>query len=130
MKLSSARRILLEELPAEVRKWFTTIIDIVNPFLEQTYRILTQGITIGDNLKSQKITIDVQVSQVYPVRVAYTLNERPYAVLVAQIYEATSSTAVVQNHSFNWYYENGTLLLYFSGLDTAKAYKANLFTMI
>lgn len=130
MKISSSRRILLEELPAEVRKWFGTIVNILNPFLEQTYRILTQGITIGDNLKSQKLQVSIQASQTYPLRVAYTVNERPYAVLVAQIYEDTSNTATVQTHSFSWYYDNGTLLLYFSGLDSAKAYKANLFTLV
>ena len=130
MKISSSRKILLEELPTEVRKWFGTVQAIINPFFDQVYRVLTGGITLEDNIKAQKIAIDIRANQVYPVSVSYTLNERPYAVLLANIYEDNNNTQVVQNYAFNWYYVNGSIKLFFTGLDTSKAYKAQLFTMV
>jgi hypothetical protein len=130
VKISTSRKILLEELPSEVRKWFGTIQNIVNPFFDQVYQILSNGITIGDNLKAQKVSIKIQASQVYPVKVSYRLNERPYAVILASISEDVGSTQVVQNFSFNWYYVNGNIEFYFSGLDAAKAYTATFFTMV
>jgi hypothetical protein len=130
MKISSSRKILLEELPSEVRKWFGTVQAIINPFFDQVYRVLTGGITLEDNIKAQKISIDIQANQVYPISVSYRLNERPYAVLLANIYEDNNTTQDVQNYSFNWYYVNGSIKIYFSGLDASKAYKAQLFSMV
>jgi hypothetical protein len=130
MKISTSRKILLEELPSEVRKWFGTIQNIINPFFDQVYQILSGGITIGDNVKAQKISIQIQASQVYPIKVSYRLNERPYAILLANISENVGSNQVVQNYAFNWYYVNGNIEFYFSGLDTAKEYTATFFTMV
>jgi hypothetical protein len=120
----------LEELPSEVRKWFGTVQAIINPFFDQVYRVLTGGITLEDNIKAQKISIDIQANQVYPISVSYRLNERPYAVLLANIYEDNNTTQDVQNYSFNWYYVNGSIKIYFNGLDASKAYKAQLFSMV
>jgi hypothetical protein len=130
MKISGAKKLILEEVPSEQRSWFTKIINVINPFFDSVYKILTNGITIGDNCKAQKITISIAANQVYPVEVAYTLNEKPYAVHVAQVREDNSTTQVVQNHSFNWYIENNVLKLYFAGLDSSKSYAVNLYTLI
>ena len=130
MKISSSRKILLEEVPAAQKGWFEKIVNVINPYLDQSYRILTQGITIGDNLKAQKLSLSVEVGQVYPIEAAYTLNEKPYAVHVASIRENNSTSQAVQKHSMTWYIENNVLKIYFDGLDTAKSYIANLYTLI
>jgi hypothetical protein len=130
MKISSSKKILLEEIPPQQKGWFEKVVNVVNPFFDQVYKILTNGIVIGDNLKAQKVSIIIQANQVYPIEVSYTLNERPYAIHVAQIRENNNNSQVVQNHSFNWYFENNVLKLYFAGLDTSKSYAVNLYTLI
>ena len=130
MKISSAKKIINEEIPSAQRDWFTKVTSVINPFFDQVYKILTNGISIGDNLKAQKFSVEIVANQVYPIEVAYTLNEKPYAVHVAQIRETNSTSQVVQNHSFNWYIENNVLKLYFAGLDSSKAYSVNLYTLI
>jgi hypothetical protein len=130
VKISTSRKILLEELPSEVRKWFGTVQAIINPFFDQVYRVLTGGVTLEENIRSQKIAIDIQANQVYPISVSYRLPDRPYALVLANIYEDVSTTQAVQTYSYNWYYVNGTIQIYFSGLNSAKAYKAQFFTMV
>ena len=129
-KISSSKRIILEDLPSEQRSWFAKVTNTLNPYMEQCYQILTRGITIGDNLKAQKISATVEVSQTYPISIKYNLNEAPYALHVASIKEAVSSSQVVQNYSMNWYYENGNIKIYFAGLDAAKSYNVNLYTLV
>lgn len=128
MKISSSKKIILEELPSEVRGWFSKVTNVVNPFMEQSYKILTEGLTIGDNCKAFKFSTTIAASQTYPITIAYSLNEKPYALHLAQIYENNSTTQVVQKHSFNWYYDNGSLKIYFDGLDSSKTYIANFYT--
>jgi hypothetical protein len=130
MKISSSKKVILEELPSEVRGWFSKVTNIINPFFEAVYKILTNGITIGDNLKAQKFSLTIQANQTYPIEVAYTLNERPYTIQLAQIRENNSTSQVVQNYSFNWYIENNILKIYFAGLDSSKEYTANFYTLI
>lgn len=130
MKISSGRKILLEELPSEVRKWFGTVQAIVNPFFDQVYKVLTGGITLEDNIKAQKFTLKVQANQSYPLSITYRLNDRPYAVILANISEDVNTSQVVQNYSYNWYYENGNIKVYFTGLDSSKEYTATFFTMV
>lgn len=130
MKISASKKIILEELPADVRKWFEKVTNVVNPFLDQTYKILTQGLIIGDNCKSYKFSTTIAASQSYPIIISYPLNERPYAVHLAQIYENVSSTQYVQNYAFNWYYDSGNLKIYFDGLNSSKSYIANFYTLV
>jgi hypothetical protein len=130
MKISSSKKILLEEVPATQKAWFEKIVNVLNPFLDQTYKILTQGLTIGDNIKSQKFSIYVTANQVYPISVSYSLNERPYAVHIAQIQEDVTTNTSVATYGFNWYFENGSIKIFMSGLDSSKAYKVNLYTLI
>lgn len=129
-KISSSKKVVIEELPSEHRGWFQKVTGVINPFMEQVYQILTQGITISDNLKAQKITTTVSVNQVYPIAIKYNLNDKPYAVHIASIQEDNSSNQAVQKHSLTWYYNDGTLNLYFDGLDAAKRYTVNLYTLV
>lgn len=130
-KISTFKRFVLEELPSEVRAAFTKLIGPLNSFQEQVYFALTNGLTVRDNLKSQVISISIDVSQTYPITAKYTLNEKPVAVLLASIVETgTGSPGVVPAHSHQWLLVNGTLELTFSGLDAAKRYSATLIALV
>lgn len=130
MKISSIKKIVLEEFPSEVRGWLVRLISPLNQFLEQTYQILTNGITLRDNMKQQTIDLDVAAGQVYPIKVAYRLNERPTSVTIGHIVENNAAPGVIPVHSMQWTYVNGTLEVSFSGLSALKAYKTTLIAQV
>jgi hypothetical protein len=127
-KISSTKKIIVEEFPNEVRSWLKKLIEPLNRFLEQVYYALVNGLTIRDNLKAQVKSVTVLANQTYPLKTAWDLNERPTAVLVAQITESTAGTVPV--YSLSWVYDNGTIELTFVGLNSAKKYNVLILGMV
>lgn len=127
-KISSTKKIIIEEFPNDVRGWLKKLIEPLNRFLEQAYYALVNGLTIRDNLKAQVKSVTVLASQTYPLKTAWGLNERPTAVLVAQITESTGGAVPV--YSLSWLYDNGTIELTFVGLNSAKRYNVLILGMV
>ncbi len=127
-KITSTKKLVLEDYPAEVKPWIKKLLDPLNRFLEQAYYALVQGLTIEDNLKGQVSSLDVVASQEYPIAFAWRLNERPTALLVANCSESTGGT--VAAFSTGWTYSNGQVLVTFTGLDTAKKYTIKLVGLV
>jgi len=127
-KITSTKKVVVEDFPAEVRPWIKKLLDPLNRFLEQAYYALVNGLTIADNLKGQVSSLDVVASQEYPIAFAWRLNERPTALLVANCSESTGGT--VAAFSTGWTYANGQVLVTFTGLDTAKKYTIKLVGLV
>lgn len=130
MKFSTTKTIVLEEFPAEVRSWLTKLINPLNQFLEQVYKTLVNGITLRDNMKSQVSDIKIGVQQAYPIKLAWNLNEKPTACLLGAMAEDVSAFSPLPLHSFQWVFNQGQIEIYFTGLDTNKAYKATIVTLV
>lgn len=123
-KISATKKIALEEFPNDVRGWVVRLVQPINKFFEQVYFALAKGVTIADNLKAQRFDLDIAVGQSFPMKVTWTLNERPTMVLLGYIKESRGD--VIGDHSLQWDYDNGTIELWISGLNSVSSYKAIL----
>lgn len=117
MKLAVVKKLLIEQLPDDVKKWFPIISNPLNTYMDGTVRALTGQLTLADNLKSQRFDITIESTQTYPMKLAYTLNERPTSVTVGQILPSDGSIAT---YGMRWELSEGQLLISFSGLSAVK----------
>lgn len=130
-KINSTKRLVLEDFPSEVRSWLTKLIQPLNQFTSEVIAALSSGLTIADNLKAKKYDVTIAVSQAYPIKLAYTLNEKPTSVQVAYCMEDTGSpTTPTAAYCVWWSYSNSELSVTMIGLDTAKRYKLVLITQV
>jgi hypothetical protein len=127
MKLSTIKRLLLEGLPSDVKKWIPGIVQPLNQFLDQVTRALANELTVSDNLKAQQWSVTIGANQTYPIRLAYRLNERPSAVFVGKI--AASAGAAVPAHSFEWTWKGESLEVRFNSLS-AEEYNVTLIALV
>ena len=127
-KINSTKKLIIEDFPAEVRPWLKKLIDPLNRFLEQAYYALVQGLTTADNLKAQVNSFTVTTNQVYPIKFAWKLNERPTAVWVANITESTG--AAVAAFSTSWVYDNGQVEVTLNGLSSSNEYNLKLIGLV
>lgn len=130
-KINSVKRLVVEDFPSEVRKWLAKLIQPLNQFTSEVIAALSGGLTIADNFKSKKYELTIAASQSYPIKLAYTLNERPTSVQVAYCMEdtGTPSTPTVA-YSVWWTYSNSELSITMIGLDAAKRYKLVLVAQV
>ena len=130
MKFSTTKTIVLEEFPQEQRAWLPKLINPLNQFLEQVYKSLVNGLTLRDNMKSKVSEIKIGVQQSYPIKLAWTLNEKPTSCVLGALAEDVSAFSALPLHSFQWVYNQGQLELYLVGLDANKAYKATIVAQV
>ncbi|HEY9661984.1 MAG TPA: hypothetical protein V6C65_26305 [Allocoleopsis sp.] len=131
MKINAVKRFILEDYPKETRSWLGKLLQSLNQFLEQAIQILQNGITVADNMKSLKKELTIQVNQSYPIKLAYTLNERPSFVLIGSLREDTGSPAAPTTAVYPyWELKEGSLELTMVGLDAAKKYKLTIIAII
>jgi hypothetical protein len=125
-KISTTKKIAIEEFPKEVRGWIGKLINPINKFMEQSYFAISKGLTLRDNVKSQVFNIDIVVSQTYPIKVSWTLNERPTAVSIGYMKELPNG-GTIPVHTMQWEYNSdGKIEITFNGLESSKAYKATI----
>ena len=112
-KISSTKNLVREEFPRE--SGWEKLIQVLNPFLSQVYFALVRGLTLADNLKSQTTELRLK-SGTTTASFAWTLNERPTAVLIGYIVEDNASPGTIPAHSMQWAYQSGQVTVTFSGL--------------
>lgn len=127
-KISSTKKFILEDFPAEIRPWLKKLLEPLNKFLEQVYYSLVQGLTLTDNMKSSMQTVKFTAETVPSVKVAWTLNEKPSAVFVAQM--SDDSGAVVPPYSVTWVYDQGQITVKLNGLTAASKYTIKILGMV
>lgn len=88
-KLPPSQKLALEDFP-EQAKWIDRLISPVNSFMERMTAVLNKGITINDNMAGSITT--VELNGTWPVKVAWTLTQRPATVLVGQVYRTDGSS--------------------------------------
>ena len=129
-KITSVKRLVLEDFPNDVRGWLgSKLLQPLNGFIDQTVTALTSNLTIADNFKAKKYEVSVTNNQVYPIKLSYTLNERPSEVRIASVVPSDGSTPTAVFSVF-WRYVDGGLQITFIGLETAKKYNVNIITQV
>lgn len=123
-KISSSKKIILEDFPKEVRVWLPKLSDPLNRFLEQVYASLVNGITLSDNIKSRVYRISIRAGETEK-SVQWTLNERPNDVRIANI-RTSADAAPSAAYSMSWKFVNGQIDMTFIGLDAGTKYTATI----
>ena len=127
MKLSVIKRLLMESFPADVQKWAGALVTPLNSFLDQVTKALANELTVGDNLKAQVWPVVIEASQAYPVRLSYSLNQKPSAVFVGRI--AAQDGSSVPAHSLTWTWYGNSIEITFNSLSSVK-YDVTLIALV
>jgi hypothetical protein len=129
-KISSIKRFFAEDFPSEVRVWISDKLLVpLNQFIDQSVSALNGGITIADNLKCKRYDIVIAVSQTYPIKLRWDLNERPNAVYLARFVPQDNTTPSAAVSVF-WTYDANQLSVTLIGLDAAKKYDLRLIAQV
>lgn len=116
MQISATKKIIIEDFPQAARDVAQKLATIFNSYLDQTTTALNGGLTIADNLKS-KIFRQQLASGASVLKLAWSLNERPTSVIVAQL---TRTDGVIPPvFALHWLYADGILTCTFTGLGAA-----------
>lgn len=126
-KINSSKKLVLEDYPRET-SW-GKLISVINPFFENVYYALVNGITFRDNIKSQISEIKIKENK-FPVKIKWTLNERPTAVFIGQIQEDLASPGDIPVHSLQWSYTDGEVQVTITGLDITKEYNLRIIGIV
>ena len=124
MKLPSYSRIAIEELPADVRKWASIIIDPVNSFMLSLKSGLNKGLTINENMAGALKTVTV-VGGV--TEFSYTSSMQPQAVIIGRVTDETApSEQPTTGVGISWSYTGTTIACTFYGLTAGHKYNITL----
>ncbi len=100
----------------------------MNPFLDQVVQALSGNVTIKDNLKSKTYFIALPAgTSTYTV--AWAINEKPTAVIIAQLTKSDLS-AVSAVFAMSWKYENESIKLTFLGLDAGTKHQITIIGLV
>lgn len=130
MKIAG-KRFLVEDFDQAQKPWIGKLLIPLNQYTELLTIALNQGLTLADNLKAQVTDVSVIAGQVYPIKQAYTLNEKPRSVHIGAIRVSDGSlpTAPFSVHWQPGQLQN-TLELTFLGLDPTKAYIVTIIAQV
>ena len=124
-KFSTIRRLVVEDYPKEVRPWLNKMIYILNPFLEQVYTALVNGLTYRDNVKGQVFSLTISAGETDKL-LKWDMNEKPTSVTLAQI-ALTNGTHPANQITMTWLYtQSDQLDVKFNGLNASNEYKVTL----
>jgi hypothetical protein len=122
MKISTVKKLVLEDFPAANRELIQKLAQVLNPFLDQQTTALTSNLTV-ENLKGRQYTVELKATQT-TASVAWDLNEKPSIVVVAKLTKSDGVTAPSGVFSMSWTYTTrNQIALTFQGLDSGTAYK-------
>jgi hypothetical protein len=124
VKLTSTKKLVIEDFPSDSRDLVKKLAQVLNPFLDQVNTVLGTNLTIGDNLKAQQVTRSLMAGTT-TCSINWTLNERPSDVRLAQLSRPDGSTPTAV-FSMYWTYSNGVIKCTFLGLDSGKAHNVTI----
>tara|TARA_R110002126_G_scaffold42101_2_gene122005 strand:- start:5308 stop:5700 length:393 start_codon:yes stop_codon:yes gene_type:complete len=124
-KFSTIRRLVVEDYPKEVRPWLNKMIYILNPFLEQVYTALVNGLTLKDNSKGDVISLIIYAGETDKL-LKWDLNEKPSSVTIGQI-TLTNGAHPTNQITMTWLYtQSNQLDIKFNGLNASNEYRVTL----
>lgn len=122
MKISTVKKLVLEDFPAANRDLIQKLAQVLNPFLDQQTTALTSNLTV-ENLKGRQFIISL-AAKATMASVAWNLNEKPTVVVIAKLTKSDGVTPPSGVFSMSWTYTTkNQIALTFQGLDVATAYK-------
>jgi hypothetical protein len=127
-KLNSVKKIVVEDYSQENRELVQRLALTLNSFLDQTTVAINGGLTIRENQKAKIYAVDLKAGVVSKT-VAYSLNEKPTAVILANLTKSDTS-APSQPFCLSWRYSSEGLELTFIGLDGSTDHKATVIALV
>ena len=128
-KLNTIRRLVVEDYPKEVRPWLTKMIYILNPFLEQVYTALVNGLTLRDNSKAQVFSLTISAGETDKL-LKWDVNEKPTSVTIGQIVK-TDGTHPTNQITMTWLFtQENQLSIKFNGLNSSNEYSATIVGLV
>jgi len=88
------RKLLTEDFPDQ-SEWIGKLIQPLNDHMEKVVRSFDKSLTMEENMSAQ--IIDVSVSGVYPVKIAWSLKRRPRTVIVGNVRRTDGTSFVLTN---------------------------------
>lgn len=129
MKLSSVRKIVLEDYPDTSRDVVQRLAQTLNPFLDQISTAMGSQLTLSDNLKG-KVYQNVKLGEgVYTKILAWDVNEKPLSVTIGNL-ALQGGAAPAAAFSLSWILNSKGLNLTFLGLDPAAAHVATIIALV
>jgi len=132
MKITTFKKIVSEDFPSESRDVVKRLATILNPYLEDLSKSITNNLSIGDNYKSKTVVVPLDVG-VSTGTFSWTANEKPTCCLVGQL--TTAKELVSQAYSFTWVLTYTPEKLYqvswkLFGLDALKKHDLTIIALV
>lgn len=116
MRITSKKKVVVEDFESETRPLVQRLAQILNTFLDQVTQALTSNLTLVDNLKA-KVHQTQLASGVSSLKFSWDLNEKPTAVYVGSL---TRTDGVIPPvFSLHWTYADKQISCTLTGLGSA-----------
>lgn len=129
MKLPNIRRILREDLGADVPNWTLNLIGPLNSFMESVYQTLNKNVTFSENIASfvTEITVRTDGSGNFDrVQFLNQIKTRPQSVQICQVY-VKSTFDPIAAAAISWNTDGTNLNVYeITGLSPSETYIVRL----
>ncbi len=129
MKLPNVRRILKEDLGADVPSWTSGLIEPLNSFMEAVYQTLNKNVTFSENVASFIVELNITTDgagEFERVRFLNQIKVRPIGVVICQVYEKVTFDPVAAS-AVAWNTDGTNLSVYeITGLGASTAYVVRL----
>ena len=124
-KLTNIKRIIKEQMPADVQKWIDTLLYPLNNAISQITYALANQLTISDNflgsVKTQQVT-----TKSFPLTFKHGLSVKPGILFIGYIADTSSNPAIFTTAPFaQWHIPTDTTSVVIdtiTGLDATKTY--------
>ena len=124
MKIAAAKKIIVEDFPAENRDLIKRLSGVLNQFLDQISQCVSNNLTLKDNIKGKVYTIFLAKNQT-TYKLKWDVNEKPTAVFIGQITK-NNKEVVTDVYALSWLYNSGFIELTFLGLTVDTSYDATI----
>lgn len=91
-KLSNVKRIIKEQMPADVQKWIDTLLYPLNNTISQLSNALANQLTIVDNMQATVKSFTLKSNQ-FPFTFNHGLSGTPKVLYIGQINDTAASPA-------------------------------------
>jgi hypothetical protein len=129
-QIPNLKRIVIEEFPAEHRKWLVNLIEPLNDFFKVMYQNMNKGLTFENNIQSQIKDIEFTYSAVYPTKAnplqfKNSMPVKPIGLIPLKIQVNSSDPAVLTSATtLDWTYSGSDIeIRNITGLTVGVSYK-------